>query len=267
MLHLITTALFLFASLHSVLSDCTVTSPSETQYLSLLEPLKGQTKSVTDVSKNYTYHISFCQPVEKGQAVDAGVEQFDLYNPDRHIDVIGRITATNIMAGTNWLLLEYRNGDPYHNHCGQEARRATIFIMCDPNNFLGEATLIEENNEKNEGCAYIFEVGSSVVCSNSTTAPSSGMGVGGIIVITALSVAGAYLILGMAYKRFVLGAKGREQIPNVHFWVNFGSLTADGCDFLCRCQKKEESKSYKGLGDDQLGLDEEEEHDENILPM
>lgn len=45
------------------------------------------------------------------------------------------------------------------------------------------------------------------------------------------------------------------------------SYQKDGCDFICRCQKTEEVRSYKGLGDDQLGMDEDEDRDENILPM
>ena len=35
-----------------------------------------------------------------------------------------------------------------------------------------------------------------------------------------------YLLLGFLYQRFVVGAKGLEQIPNFTFWMNFGSLQA-----------------------------------------
>ena len=35
-----------------------------------------------------------------------------------------------------------------------------------------------------------------------------------------------YLLLGFLYQRFVVGAKGLEQIPNYTFWTNFGSLQA-----------------------------------------
>ena len=35
-----------------------------------------------------------------------------------------------------------------------------------------------------------------------------------------------YFIGGFLYKRFVLGAKGLEQIPNYKFWEDFGNLQA-----------------------------------------
>ena len=35
-----------------------------------------------------------------------------------------------------------------------------------------------------------------------------------------------YLILGFLYQRFIVGAKGMEQIPNYKFWRDFGSLQA-----------------------------------------
>ena len=35
-----------------------------------------------------------------------------------------------------------------------------------------------------------------------------------------------YLILGMLYQRFIVGAKGLEQIPNYLMWREFGTLQA-----------------------------------------
>ena len=40
------------------------------------------------------------------------------------------------------------------------------------------------------------------------------------------SLAIVYFIGGFLYKRFVLGAKGLEQIPNYKFWEDFGNLQA-----------------------------------------
>ena len=39
-------------------------------------------------------------------------------------------------------------------------------------------------------------------------------------------VMSVYLIAGGLYQRFVLGAKGVEQIPNYEFWKDFGNLQA-----------------------------------------
>ena len=39
-------------------------------------------------------------------------------------------------------------------------------------------------------------------------------------------VAGVYLLVGVIFQRVTAGAKGIDQIPNLGFWLNFGSLTA-----------------------------------------
>ena len=31
---------------------------------------------------------------------------------------------------------------------------------------------------------------------------------------------GFYLVVGFAYQRFIVGASGLEQIPNLHFWLD-----------------------------------------------
>ena len=35
-----------------------------------------------------------------------------------------------------------------------------------------------------------------------------------------------YLVLGLLYQRFIVGAKGMEQIPNYLMWKEFGTLQA-----------------------------------------
>lgn len=80
-----------------------------------------------------------------------------------------------------------------------------------------------------------------------------------------MCVLSLYLILGCAYMRFVLHAKGKEQCPNYSFWQDFGNLQADGCDLVCRSKTSSGSRSYKGIGDDQL--EGEEDKDDHLLPM
>ena len=41
-----------------------------------------------------------------------------------------------------------------------------------------------------------------------------------------VSVGSVYLLVGFLYSRFVLGAKGIDQIPNYEFWKDFGNLQA-----------------------------------------
>ena len=43
---------------------------------------------------------------------------------------------------------------------------------------------------------------------------------------------------GCLYKRFLLGAKGWEQVPCLSLYRDFGNLSADGCDFVCRSRPR-----------------------------
>ena len=46
------------------------------------------------------------------------------------------------------------------------------------------------------------------------------------------------------------------------------SSSQDGCNFVCRSGKRSEPRSYKGVGDDQLQDDDEDElRDDHLLPM
>lgn len=47
----------------------------------------------------------------------------------------------------------------------------------------------------------------------------------------------------------------------------FSSLSLqDGCDFVCRSRKREESPAYRGVATDNL-QEEPEERDDHLLPM
>lgn len=115
------------------------------------------------------------------------------------------------------------------------------------------------------------------------------------------SLVAVYLIGGFLYQRLIVGAKGMDQIPNYAFWVEVGNLTAvslihfiqtllkvlnhvflflfsfkfirnftspsqDGCDFVCRSRKRDESPAYRGVPSDALA-EEPEERDDHLLPM
>jgi len=41
-----------------------------------------------------------------------------------------------------------------------------------------------------------------------------------------LTSLGIYFLIGVAYKRMILGAKGLEQIPHQKFWKELGNLQA-----------------------------------------
>lgn len=129
---------------------------------------------------------------------------------------------------------------------------------------LSQGTLegILEDREKEEDCFYLFELDTSSVC----PVIESKLSTGSIILIIGFSLLAVYLVGGFLYQRVIVGAKGVEQFPNYAFWVEFGNLAADGCDFVCRSRKREESPAYRGVATDNL-QEEPEERDDHLLPM
>ncbi|XP_033122736.1 cation-dependent mannose-6-phosphate receptor-like isoform X2 [Anneissia japonica] len=248
-----------------VSSDCEFDSVSEKESGKRLSELQAQTKekpiSIQDSQKNYTYSIGICSPVK---APNVGVTQTENFGD--HIEHnLGLISKAHIQFGSNWIFLQYHNGDPYGGHCKQEGRQSHIMIICDEKNELvGNKVVLEENNNRTEDCYYLFEITSSIACSEH---PSSGLSLGSILIILFVCVIFVYILGGFVYQRFIIGAKGMEQFPNIAFWRDFGNLVADGCDCVFRTKPKSEPKLYKGIGDDQLGLDEDEEQDDHLLPM
>ena len=73
------------------------------------------------------------------------------------------------------------------------------------------------------------------------------------------TLAGVYLIVGIIFMRMKRGARGLNQIPNLEMWRKLGHLSADGCDFCCRCERTTQRSGYFL---DESGADV---HDDDIL--
>lgn len=240
-----------------------------------ISPLTGRRLHFED--DKYKYDIGICvtatYPIpddQTGKQADlwkvAGVTQFEKKN-DSNAFVLGRIDQADILAGPEWVMLEYNGGTNYSSHCGSEPRTAKIMFICDTTVTEDVAILLEEQNSKYSDCYYMFEISTPVVCP-SPPSVKTGLSVGSILLIVFFSVAVFYLLAGCLYNRFVLHAKGLDQIPNLSFWEDFGNLQADGCDLVCRSRKSRQPRTYKGLGDDQLGGESEQTNtDEHLLPM
>ncbi|GFR78633.1 cation-dependent mannose-6-phosphate receptor-like [Elysia marginata] len=199
--------------------------------------------------------------LQQGLKDDGSINPLEVYN-------IGSLTNTHIMAGMDWILLEYWSNEKYGSHCSKELKHTAVMITCDQSVDDSDARMvfIEEENQKESHCYYLFEMRHKAVCA----VPSSGgLSVGSILLIVFFSVASVYLFVGFLYSRFVLGAKGIEQIPNYEFWKDFGNLQADGCDFLCRTREHRRGGGFRGIGDDQLDQTDDLPvvRDENLLPM
>uniref|UniRef100_A0A8C5PL78 Cation-dependent mannose-6-phosphate receptor n=1 Tax=Leptobrachium leishanense TaxID=445787 RepID=A0A8C5PL78_9ANUR len=235
--------------------------------LAKLAPLKGKSfeTRIEEDSATYVYTFSVCSHVltNKSTSVNEGLIQTKITkgNPDVNV-TIGRINETHIINGTDWILLSYRGGDKYDSHCGSEPRKAMIMISCNKNTLADGFMAIKEERSKSNECFYLFEMDSSVAC----IPEDAHLSTGSILLIVFAVLVAVYLLVGFLYYRFVVGAKGMEQFPNITFWKEFGNLVADGCDLVCRSRPRSADTAYRGVGDDQLG-EEPEERDDHLLPM
>ncbi|XP_032374683.1 cation-dependent mannose-6-phosphate receptor [Etheostoma spectabile] len=237
-------------------------SVSERNVLKRLEPLAH--KNFTAVTKNgtesYTYVFQLCG--DAGGVPGAGIVQLDSMKMEEKPTVIGMYDATQVIGGSNWVMLIYANGDKYDAHCSKEKRKAIVMISCDRKTDMGNMKVVLEDRDRLQNCFYLFEFESSAVCS----AIESHISTGSIILIIGFCLLAVYLIGGFLYQRLIVGAKGMEQFPNHAFWLEIGNLTADGCDFVCRSGKQEEAPAYRGGATEPIE-EEPEERDDHLLPM
>ncbi|CAG5123939.1 unnamed protein product [Candidula unifasciata] len=230
-----------------------------------LAPLVGKKFESSD-GVQWKFNVGICTGVsdDKGVAIQQLKMDSDNKIVERHN--LGSLKDSHILVGTDWIMLEYREGENYGNHCTGEKKRSVVMITCDPNIDDNQAQMVfmKEENTKTEQCYYLFEMKHQAACP--TVSGSGSLSVGTILVIVFFSVLGVYLLIGFLYARFVLRAKGIEQIPNYEFWKDFGNLQADGCDFICRTKERRRMDHFGGIGDDQLES-AEEIRDDNLLPM
>ncbi|KAM9488025.1 cation-dependent mannose-6-phosphate receptor [Clarias gariepinus] len=234
-------------------------SDSERKVLSLLEPLTNRnfTAELESDNDKYTYVFQVCGDADGMK--DAGVVQ---KSKDGKQVRVGNYTATQAVHGSDWVLLIYKNGDKYNEHCSGEERRAMIMISCDKTKAAGQLSVVLEDRQREAECFYLFELDSSAVC----PPVESKLSTGSILLIVCCSCLAVYLILGFLYQRLVVGAKGVDQFPNYGFWTEIGNLSADGCDFVCRSRgSREEPPTYRGVSTEPV--EQPEERDDHLLPM
>ncbi|XP_069843800.1 cation-dependent mannose-6-phosphate receptor isoform X1 [Dipodomys merriami] len=236
-------------------------SQKELALLKRLDPLfnKSFESTVGQGADSYLYIFRVCR--EAGNHTSgAGLVQINKSTGKE--TVVGRLNETQIFNGSNWIMLIYKGGDEYDNHCGREQRRAVIMISCNRHTLADNFTPVSEERGKVQDCFYLFEMDSRLACAPE----ASHLSVGSILLLTFASLAAVYVTGGFLYRRLVVGAKGMEQLPHLAFWQDLGNLVADGCDLVCRSRPRPAPAAYRGVGDDQLG-DESEERDDHLLPM
>jgi cation-dependent mannose-6-phosphate receptor len=235
--------------------------PYLSQYIGKRYEIQG-----AHTDKTYKYNIGICVDVDHDGIPGCAVKQTDSTSNSSHSFCIGRTAEAQVarMADGTWIELTYSGGDVYHSHCDSGSRTARIVFLCDPNvKGQGHVDFLEENN-KDAICYYLFSLVSEEICGIEPGQLSAG----DIILIILACLVGVWALAmfsGCLYKRFVVGAKGWEQIPCISFYREFGNLMADGCDYVCRSRPRtvvEYKEPTFGAASDS-----EDEKDDNLLPM
>ncbi|XP_017367824.2 cation-dependent mannose-6-phosphate receptor [Cebus imitator] len=200
-------------------------SEKELALVKRLKPLfnKSFESTVGQGSETYIYIFRVCR--EAGNHTSgAGLVQINKSNGKE--TVVGRLNETHIFNGSNWIMLIYKGGDEYDNHCGKEQRRAVVMISCNRHTLADNFNPVSEERGKVQDCFYLFEMDSSLACSPEI----SHLSVGSILLVTFASLVAVYVVGGFLYQRLVVGAKGMEQFPHLAFWQDLGNLVA-ACGF------------------------------------
>ncbi|XP_065890901.1 cation-dependent mannose-6-phosphate receptor-like [Dysidea avara] len=245
-------------------------------FLKTLNKFKGKvykTKGIHENGDTYDYKIGICTRASDDHGFEeCAVVQEKSEKGEKKSVCVGRLNATTVVESPGgWIELHYGNGTSYNNHCHGTGRSARILFDCDQFAGKGNPVFVEENNEDNL-CYYLFYWRTREMCDKSLSP--------GAIILIIFAVVLAILLVGMVggflYLRFVVGAKGYEQIPFYSHFVEFGNLQADGCDLVCRsrgsvpaCIQKPPIITDKTTAPNR-DLDsetDEDDRDDTLLPM
>lgn len=218
---------------------------------------------VEDEKGEYTYKVSICS---QGKGDNQAIQQHSKKWEESKWVQVGTYTNAHVTGGTDWLMIKYFHGQKYASHCHNLERIGIVLVTCDPGVERGTMRIIEEYRNASSPndpvdpleCYYLFELNNDAAC----TVKPKHLSPGSIMLIILIVVGSIYITLGFLYQRFMVGAKGMEQIPHYNFWRDCGSLQADGCNYMCRCSESRPTR-YKAM-DDALADDD---RDDTLLPM
>ncbi|CAF0865602.1 unnamed protein product [Rotaria sordida] len=192
-------------------------------------------KNFTVSNKGLTYFIGICSS-PNNSANNAAIIQKE----NNSSYVLGKLDQVNFVRGDNWILLTYRNGDPYKNICSNSTRSASIMFVCGQNRT--DPTVLQAHTDTDQHCDYMFELQVSEMCP--AVEKNKKLSGGAIFLIIFFSIAIAYLVIGAVFMHIKHGARGLEHIPNFEMWRKLGNSAADGCDFCCRCERSSPRAGY-----------------------
>ncbi|XP_055339922.1 cation-dependent mannose-6-phosphate receptor-like isoform X2 [Paramacrobiotus metropolitanus] len=300
------TSLFLLVCVGEVIGQCLLnptlkkdddkkaTKPRQTllDRINKIDPSIRNTE-ITAVYGDKTYFFKICPD-------RANVNDNSSFYEKEKADTrtLGRMNETDaILASTgDILLLTYTNGDDYNNACNKTERRAVTLIR---STSVEKPVLVLTEESVGQGedfCYYVFELfvpstyfgdilkpyagttgaarGIPAAQTGSATASTAALSTGSIILILVLVPLFLFFAVGSAYKRFVVGAQGWEQVPFIDFWRGCWSMQADGWRYVFGRRVRGNSyNDYTAVSTDeerQPALDRgssSNNNDDHLLPM
>jgi len=169
----------------------------------------------------WTYHIALCGETNIELDKSTNMSGDAIIQTDKTENHVVGTQITRRTGGETWVILVLGKGQNYKNHCDKAPRKAQIMFICDPEADKGNPTLLDEANDDADFCFYMFEWPTSLVCpKNILNGSGKSLSVFKLLLIELVVIVLVYFVLGISYKRYVVGARGYEQIPNLAFWKN-----------------------------------------------
>ncbi|XP_073977177.1 cation-dependent mannose-6-phosphate receptor-like [Rhodnius prolixus] len=193
---------------------CVLHDPNNSKKVSLLQGISLLTGQKFVASwNNYTYAVSICSDASKGNHPNASVTRTKITSQSsvNSTVVLGRYNDTDIVGEENWRLLIYSGGDLVDEPgpCHGTTWKTLIMMTCD---LKADELNVELLDPLDGGCFAMFHLKTSIIC------PLPGLSPWSVFIMLLLTGGVCYLVIGIAYRRLVAGAKGWEQIPNYNFW-------------------------------------------------
>jgi hypothetical protein len=166
-------------------------------------------------------------------------QEWDSRSPSGHAS-LGKYSTGSVMdakkpgAGGYGLSIEFVNGD--------DNRKMELDFTCDPSAGFGkpvytnEAPILHYNFQwaSQYGCPTNQPLPPSPGPGPSPDGPSEGLGADSIILILLFVAIFVYIVGGILFKKYRMGATGWDMIPNLGFWTALPGLVKDGIVFTYR---------------------------------
>ncbi|KAI9593255.1 mannose-6-phosphate receptor binding domain-containing protein [Syncephalis fuscata] len=198
---------------------CTVADEKNSKYYDLRPLTKTGSKDweIDGQDGKFNYRLNVCDEIhydKTGLSESWNVAAFQITGEKKGFS-IGRISKTPVLRDDH-IVLVYENGD----ECGESTshRTTVISFYCDEN---ASKEAKPKFSASIHSCVYIFNWYTPFACASSTPPSRQKSSSGGSSFFSILSIlVFIYLLVGILYKRFVLSARGFEQIPHIDFWRN-----------------------------------------------